>query len=166
MYGRVASRLASTIPPPEREVGGVLYFAYGSNLELAGMRRRCPGAYPLVRADLVDWTLVFETGSGAEAYANIRPQAGSVVPGALFEINARCLDKLDRYEEYPTVYDRSTIGVATLRGEREALVYIMVSVPQTRFTRPLQQHLDAVAAGYADWGIDPAPFERALALTL
>jgi gamma-glutamylcyclotransferase (GGCT)/AIG2-like uncharacterized protein YtfP len=128
------------------------------------MRRRCPGARPLHTADLPGWTFVFETGSGTHAFANVRPCEGSVVHGALFEIGPRDLASLDRYEDYPELYDRTTMGVDAADGTVDALVYVMVAVPQTRFAKPLARHLDAVAAGYADWGLDPSAYERALAM--
>ncbi|MDY0002073.1 MAG: gamma-glutamylcyclotransferase family protein [Polyangia bacterium] len=37
----------------------VLYFAYGSNLDQAQMRRRCPTAAPIGPATLDGWRLAF-----------------------------------------------------------------------------------------------------------
>jgi hypothetical protein len=57
-----------------------LYFAYGANLNLQGMRFRCPAARPVSAFLLHDWQLAF---SGV---ATIQPQLGASVPGALWEI--------------------------------------------------------------------------------
>jgi gamma-glutamylcyclotransferase (GGCT)/AIG2-like uncharacterized protein YtfP len=78
----------------------ILYFAYGSNLDVEQMEVRCPGSRPLVRARLHDHRLAFthlsrRWGGGA---ADIVPEQGESVWGALYELDREHLESLDRFE--------------------------------------------------------------------
>ncbi len=72
-----------------------LYFAYGSNMDLAAMRLRCPKARPLGRARLPRhrFGLMGKTG-----YATMQPEPSSTVHGLLFELALSDVAPLDRYE--------------------------------------------------------------------
>jgi gamma-glutamylcyclotransferase (GGCT)/AIG2-like uncharacterized protein YtfP len=110
-------------PPMPR----ILYFAYGANLDLRRFRRRCPGANVLGRARLPDYQLAFTRYSRAEkgGVADIVPEPGAEVWGALYEIDASCFAPLDDYEGAPRAYRRETLRVVDDAGtEREAFVYI------------------------------------------
>ena len=56
-------------------MGMHLYFAYGSNLNHAGMARRCPDSAPVGPALLKDWQLTFQ------GVADIERQGGAVLMG-------------------------------------------------------------------------------------
>lgn len=60
----------------------MLYFAYGSNMNLAQMRRRCPGAHFCGRGVLHDYRLV------ERCFADIEEATGASVHGAVFEITS------------------------------------------------------------------------------
>src|SRR3990172_10463463 len=104
----------------------VLYFAYGSNLDLVRFRRRCPGAVVIGRARLPDYQLAFTRYSRSErgGVADIVPQPGAVVWGALYEIDEACLGTLDEYEGAPPAYRPETGRGAGDEGvERETNAY-------------------------------------------
>lgn len=86
-----------------------LYFAYGSNIDLEQMARRCPAAQVVGPATLENYELAFR-GSG---FATIMPKEGSVVHGLLWSITPLCEQALDRYEGYPRHYTKE---LATVRG--------------------------------------------------
>ncbi len=105
----------------------VLYFAYGANLDLRRFRRRCPGANVLGRARLAGYRLAFTRYSRDEkgGVADIVPEPGAEVWGALYEIDASGFAALDDYEGAPRAYRRETLRVIDDAGtEREAVVYI------------------------------------------
>ena len=59
------------------------YFAYGSNLNIAQMSRRCPNAKPIILPQplyIPDWQLCFR------GVADIEPQEGSKLPIGLWKI--------------------------------------------------------------------------------
>lgn len=130
-----------------------LYFAYGSNLDMAQMRFRCPTARPVARAVLQDYRLVFRQFCDVQAYD------GRAVYGALYRCDARAWAALDRYEGYPFAYDRGPVMVTLEGGETaQAITYTMNSVG---FRAPDDGYLRTVLQGYRDWGLECAPVYEA-----
>ena len=70
------------------------YFAYGSNLHPPQMARRCPGAMAAGRAILPGWRLILST----KGSANIVPDSGSQVHGALWRFMPHHLALMDDWE--------------------------------------------------------------------
>jgi gamma-glutamylcyclotransferase len=85
-----------------------LYFAYGSNLDEAQMRARCPGAQCVGTAVLPDHALVFDGHSRlwGGAVANVVPAASARVHGLVYRLEHADLVALDRYEGHPHSYTR------------------------------------------------------------
>ena len=79
------------------------YIAYGSNLNVAQMVRRCPEAKPIGTAVLENYILYFK-GSGSGYYLTIEQKIGSKVPVAIWEVTGEDEKALDRYEGYPRFY--------------------------------------------------------------
>src|SRR5258705_7606458 len=96
------------------------YFAYGSNLCVRQMARRCPGAVnprPATLADH-DW-LINERG-----VATVEPFDGSEVHGVVRWLTAQFLATVDVAEGVPARYRRDRLTVHTDDGPSEAWVYI------------------------------------------
>ncbi len=80
----------------------MLYFAYGSNMDFAQMRARCPSAQFVAVARFPDHRLAFTR------YAKDRrcgtcdalPEAGSAIWGVIYDISESDFDCLDRNEDY------------------------------------------------------------------
>ena len=81
----------------------MLYFAYGSNLNLFQMKRRCKDSVFLKKYELKGYRLNFRSKYRA---ADIEKSKNSLVPGALFEISKSDEKKLDVYEDYPILYKK------------------------------------------------------------
>lgn len=96
------------------------YFAYGSNLCVMQMARRCPGAVDPRPAMLAnhDW-LINERG-----VATVAPFDGSEVHGVVWRITDHDLKVLDSAEGVPVRYRRDRLTVHTDDGPSEAWVYI------------------------------------------
>lgn len=134
----------------------VIYFAYGSNLHLEQMSRRCPDSIPVTQAILRDYKMVYRRG-----VATIEPSKGDKVYGALYIISDSDLEALDRYEGYPTLYYRQKIKVeARGTGEQEAIAYFMHTT--YKFSPPRGGYYEIIEEGYRNWGL---PVEH-LATTL
>ena len=82
-----------------------LYFAYGANLNLAGMNYRCPNAKPIKKLILQNWEL------GFSGVATIKPKLGSHVHGALWLLTKKCEDSLDVFEGYPSLYRKIWLNI-------------------------------------------------------
>ena len=136
-----------------------IYAAYGSNLNHAQMRGRCPDAKYLGSAMLQNQNLLF-CGQPDHSFATIKTMAGKEVPIGLWEISARDEKSLDRYEGYPHFYHKTVLPV-TLDGEEvHAMVYIMdLAMPAGL---PSVMYYDIVEKGYRDCGLDPAYLQAAL----
>lgn len=136
-----------------------LYAAYGSNLNHAQMRERCPEARYLGSAMLKDQNLIF-CGQPDHSFATIETMEGKEVPIGLWEISARDERALDRYEGYPHFYHKTVLPV-TLDGEEvHAMVYIMdLAMPAGL---PSVMYYDIVEKGYRDCGLNTAYLQAAL----
>ncbi|MGZ4512697.1 MAG: gamma-glutamylcyclotransferase family protein, partial [Mycobacterium sp.] len=96
------------------------YFAYGSNLCVAQMARRCPDAgnpRPATLADH-DW-LINQRG-----VATVEPLDGTHVHGVVWELSDRDLATLDSAEGAPVRYHRDRLTVHTGDGPADAWVYV------------------------------------------
>jgi gamma-glutamylcyclotransferase (GGCT)/AIG2-like uncharacterized protein YtfP len=125
-----------------------LYFAYGANLNLEGMRFRCPGARPVSTFLLHDWQLAF---SGV---ATIQPRPGAQVPGALWEITQECEDNLDVFEGFPYLYSKIHLS----QSNREFMAYVMNDDPPAP---PSRSYFNTILEGYRDWDLPASELHRA-----
>jgi len=118
------------------------------------MLQRCPNSKPKSTATLPNYELIF-TGWSRKwrgGTASIRLYKGKRVSGAIYEISERELKLLDRYEGYPTIYNRLNVIVRTEDGEPiEAVTYIKVEQSET--TKPSPEYLSIIRQGYRDWEI-------------
>ena len=136
-----------------------LYAAYGSNLNHAQMRERCPDAKYLGASMLKNHNLIF-CGQPDHGFATIETMEGKEVPIGLWEISARDEKSLDRYEGYPNFYHKTVLPSVLDGEELHAMVYIMdlampVGLPSTMY-------YNIVEKGYRDCGLDPAYLQAAL----
>ena len=99
----------------------MIYLAYGSNLHIGQMQRRCPTAEVLGTSTLHGYRLVFN------GVATIAPDPDRSVPVLLWDIKPADEPPLDRYEGYPHL-DRREVVQVELNGKTvNAMVYIMNS---------------------------------------
>jgi gamma-glutamylcyclotransferase (GGCT)/AIG2-like uncharacterized protein YtfP len=96
----------------------IYYFAYGSNLNLQQMKKICPSAKLWKRAYLRGYRFVY---SGR--FASIVKKRGGVVWGAVFKIDSNCLKNLDRFEDFPVLYQKKYVTVKAGTDKYKALVY-------------------------------------------
>ena len=119
------------------------YLAYGSNLNVCQMRRRCPNATILGTAKLAGWELLFK-GSKTGSYLTIEPCEGGSVPVVIWEVTESDEAALDRYEGFPAFYYKKDIRLqykGIRSGRRRtvtAFAYIMhedrpIGVPTTAY---------------------------------
>ena len=119
----------------------MLYFAYGSNLNLFQMKRRCKDSKFLKKIKLKNFRLTFRSKFRA---ADIEPKKNTIVPGALFEISNSDEKKLDLYEDYPNLYTKYYF---TYYGKK-VMTYTMVK--KSIFQYPTERYLNVIKRGYRD----------------
>ena len=140
-----------------------LYIAYGSNLNLGQMERRCPYAIPIGTAELTGYRLMFR-GHLGNAVATVEPVRDSVsgsVPVLLWEITPRCEEALDRYEGWPHLYRKEVVAVDFGGKSVEAMVYIMNEVYP--YGLPGDYYLGSITEGYTTAGFDTTVLDKAVA---
>jgi len=128
-----------------------LYVAYGSNLNIRQMKYRCPTAKLYGVGTIEDYELQFK-GQPNGAFATIAPKEGASVPVAVWEIQPRDEQSLDRYEGYPSHYFKQDVTVQLDSEEVSAMVYIMNL--KMDFGRPSPYYYQTVLEGYHNCGLD------------
>ena len=123
----------------------MLYFAYGSNLNLFQMKRRCKDSVFLKKYELKGYKLNFRSKYRA---ADIEKSKNFIVPGALFEISKSDEKKLDVYEDFPILYKKLYFSYYN----KTVMTYIMVN--KTEFRYPTERYLNVVKQGYKDCNLD------------
>jgi hypothetical protein len=122
------------------------YFAYGSNLDVTQMTRRCPDASdprPAALADH-DW-LINERG-----VATVEPLDGARVHGVLWQVSDHDLTVLDSAEGVPVRYRRDRMTVETDDGPAEAWVYVD---PRVEPGAPRPGYLERIIGGATHHGL-------------
>ena len=122
---------------------------------------RLENATAVGRARLPDYQLAFTRYDRHEkgGVADIVPEPGAEVWGALYEIEASCLAALDGYEGAPRAYRRSPVRVIDDAGsEREAVAYVG---NKTGAFAPSRAYLSQITRGAREHGL---PEEYVLAL--
>src|SRR3989338_7907473 len=90
------------------------YFAYGSNMDGAQMRKRCSNFALIGPALLKNYRIAFTIFSPRRkcGCADIIPSVGSAAPGLLYEIHEKDIENFDRYENVKEhMYRRVTVSV-------------------------------------------------------
>ena len=131
----------------------MLYFAYGSNLHHAQMKRRCKDSIFLKKINLKHFRLTFRRKYRA---ADIEKKKNSIVPGALFEISKNDEKKLDVYEDFPILYKKHYF---TYYGKK-VMTYTMTK--KTSFKFPTERYLNIVKRGYKNCSLDHKYLKKAL----
>lgn len=138
---------------------GRYYIAYGSNLNLEQMARRCPTAETVKAVYLHNYRLMFR-GGGA-AVATIEKHKGSKVPVLIWRLQPSDEHSLDIYEGYPHLYRKETLRI-TVDGRRvQAMVYIMNEAPHPYGT-PSRSYFETIRHGYEESGFDDRILRRAV----
>lgn len=133
------------------------YVAYGSNLNVRQMLRRCPSARIIGTSVIKDYRLMFK-GSHTGSYLTIEPAVGSEVPVGVWAVTEADEQALDRYEGYPNFYYKKDltlpiIGIRTGKvRQRNAFVYIMHE--ERRLGTPSEFYLQTCVEGYRNFGFE------------
>lgn len=129
-----------------------LYVAYGSNLHLEQMARRCPEATVFGSGLVKDHKLTF-WGTGYRCgVATILPEEGTDVPVGLWLVSEDDEKNLDVYEGYPHLYRKENIDVELEDGTVVTGMIYLMNYGET--TRPSQGYFNTIASGYRSFGFD------------
>jgi cation transport regulator ChaC len=145
---------------------GLLYFAYGCNMDLAFLEgvigTELPPAWP---ARLIGWRLAFNKGREGEGeggdgvVANLVEDEDCLAYGVVYRLPREALEALDAFEKAPEHYRRETVWVEPLgrRASQAALTYIAQPEWTVPAGRPARAYLDVLLRGAALHGL-PEPY--------
>lgn len=141
------------------------YIAYGSNLNINQMKRRCPTARVIGTGFIEDYELLFK-GSKTGGYLTIEKAEGKSLPVAIWKVTEIDEQALDRYEGYPTFYYKADVeidikGIKTGKEYRKkAFVYIMHEDRDVGM--PSKYYVMTCLEGYKTFGFSPKYLEDAI----
>ena len=140
-----------------------LYFAYGSNLNIADFEHWCIArGYPaqllkfVGRASLRDFELAFSYRSSSRrgGVLDIRERRGSVVLGVIFEVASDGWEALNEKEGFPSCYDRKDVVVVDDSGEmHQATTYRVCTDRAQPHVAPARGYVGIVQVGLKSWNI-------------
>ena len=133
------------------------YIAYGSNLNIPQMRRRCSEAKIVGTGEIKNYELLFK-GSKTGSYLTIEPKAGATVPVAIWKVTDGDETNLDLYEGYPRFYYKKEMRIrckylrSGLTKTINAFVYIMHEERQLGIPTP--SYVRTCIKGYREFNFD------------
>jgi gamma-glutamylcyclotransferase (GGCT)/AIG2-like uncharacterized protein YtfP len=139
----------------KKTTSNALIFAYGSNMNRRQMSLRCPGAQVVSVARLPDHRLVFAGRSprwGGGGVATIKPARRSTVMGVVWLLSGADLERLDGFEGYPYVYDRTPVLVDRDGGGKSLWCLTYVKNADEVKVPPTPEYLRTILDGYATAG--------------
>lgn len=134
-----------------------LYVAYGSNLNLPQMKRRCPKAKVAGISEIKGYELLFRE------VATIEPKEDGKVPVGLFWITQGDEKALDRYEGWPHLYRKEILELELNGKPVSAMAYVMNE--GRKALPPARHYYDVIAEGYRAFGFDEKVLEQAMERT-
>lgn len=142
-----------------------IYAAYGSNLHIEDMKKRCPDAEILGTSKLENYGLYYG-GEEGRSYLSVEPNKGSYVPLGMWLVSEKDELALDVYEDYPSLYKKVEMDFLIMNkntGEstlEKAFIYILEE-GYGRFA-PTDTYVETCKKGYLDFGFDTSLLEEAL----
>jgi hypothetical protein len=124
-----------------------LYFAYGSNMNRAAMRRRCPAARAVGPATLERYRFFV----GIDGWGSVKPSAGDTVHGVLWRLTARDVAALHAYELlHKGLYDVRHLPVRSGAQRVPAMIY---RLRRRSAGRPKPGYIEMIAASARAWNL-------------
>jgi cation transport regulator ChaC len=127
------------------------YFAYGSNMDQAGMHHRCPGAVVVGTAVLRNYRFIINR----RGVASVVPAATSNVYGVLWDITPSHEKALDDYEGVEEGWYYKTLVNVHTQGPDLQLAMIYIACEEQAGI-PRRRYLDKIVAAAEYFGFPAA----------
>ncbi len=119
--------------------------AYGRNLDIKRMKKRCPHCVLVGKTILKDWQLTFKR------YITVEPCKGGIVPVGVWQIDDLAEKKLDIIEGFPTLYKKEIVKIELNGTIVEAIIYVINDIHPKY---PDKAYLEKIMIGYNDFNFD------------
>jgi len=140
------------------------YLAYGSNLNVEQMKKRCRDSNIVGTTILNDYRLVYKGLEDNYAYLTIEKSKGDFVPLGIYEVSFIDEIFLNYYEGYPNFYYKEYFPVDVNGNKEKAYIYIMNQ--NYEYHLPSQDYINTCMCGYEDFGFDKKILEDAFNYSL
>jgi gamma-glutamylcyclotransferase (GGCT)/AIG2-like uncharacterized protein YtfP len=140
----------------------LLYFAYGSNLDESQMVSRCPGSRVISPGCLHNYRLDFTWFSSRWScgVADVVESKSGEVWGLVYQVTEQDLEALDRYEGFPSAYDRFQATIDAIDGEYRG-VWVYTVYDKGSFRPPSREYLDIIRSAAEQYTF-PDHYKKAL----
>lgn len=128
-----------------------IYAAYGSNMCLQQMARKCPSARVIGVGVLENYKLTFR--GIRKGVATIERCEGASIPVVLWTITKKCEKALDSYEGFPKLFMKEQVEVKFENASVEAMAYVMVDKYCKIPVKPSLYYIETIQRGYENHGI-------------
>ena len=134
----------------------IKYFAYGSNLDLAQMKIRCPSSELISKGSLSGYRLTFNRYSSGwgGGVADVIQDQDSKVWGLVFKLSNSDLKRLDSYEgcynDQTSLYERWKAVINTPKGQISD-VWVYTDVEKQKFVQPTIEYLQIIKDAAVRW---------------
>ncbi|PKL42005.1 MAG: gamma-glutamylcyclotransferase [Candidatus Riflebacteria bacterium HGW-Riflebacteria-1] len=127
----------------------IKYFAYGSNMSLEQMKKRCPQHKVVGQGTLHGYRWIINS----RGYANIIQSESDYVIGVVYEISASDEACLDRKEGVAKgCYNKETLDISTGDAQITCIVYIDPIVTEGA---PKEEYIGRIEDGIRDAKLPP-----------
>lgn len=140
--------------------------AYGSNLNEARMKARCPGSEVVGTSAIIGYRLLIKK-SMTGFYATIEQDANGAVPIVVYRITAEDEARLDRCEGVPKYYYKREFFLPVwgtkgrrLKNRRAVIAYVMHE--HRLIGEPAPEYYRLLDEGYERWGFEKEILEQGL----
>lgn len=132
----------------------MIYAAYGSNLNKAQFKERCPDSRIIGKGYLAGYKLRFR-GNRGFSYLNVEKtySFNNRVPVVLYNISEKDEEALDLYEGYPEFYKKEKVTVYQKDHLTEAVIYVMND--GYNLNLPSKFYLKTCLEGYREYRFNP-----------
>jgi gamma-glutamylcyclotransferase (GGCT)/AIG2-like uncharacterized protein YtfP len=142
------------------------YYAYGSNLSTRYVRKYCPSATFVMKADLPNFRVEFRHYSQNRqgGISSIIEAPGELVQGVIYEIPEEEIAELDILESVPQgLYRRDRFLVLGKDGKWHRADLYRVAEPAGPYT-PSKGYVDDMIEGAQEHGLEPGYVEKLVSL--
>jgi len=134
----------------------MLYFSYGSFLNIETLRKHCPGARFEAKATLPNYEVQFNflSKTYGGGVTGVEPSPGKVARGVVYKVPPEELEYLDSIEGVPQgIYYRQTILVVDEKGELVEVETYRTTDPKGPF-RSTRRYVGLMLKGAKEHGLD------------
>ena len=128
------------------------YLAYGSNLNLKDMQKRCPNTKKIGSSILENYRLVYKGYQNNYSYLTIEKQYNSNVFVGVFDLSSSDIESLDYYEGYPHLYKKLYLPFTLNNKEYNGLIYQINN--NIGYNLPSKDYIKTCMEGYNDFDFD------------